>query len=663
MNPLKLSIEETLENGDLAQAKAMIENYVKEYPADMDVIAMKTIYELYSGNSDAALQYAMEGVRRYPTSGDLYYNLANVYESRGEWFFAWYYYGRAYMIYRYTKDEKAETLRLADLVNHCRELCEAEPRENDRADCEEILKNAFGLFDMTFRNIEAQVLGGYFWESVFEKRYGGIYWDYVTRNYEQHLDVMHTKGEFIKVTEGTAFSLPSGDVDMLVPIAVEENNTLHKIVYGTEEIQIRQTYNKHFNYYRLPADSKIYSSGKAYYGKPIVLQQKPDKKKLVLNLFVDGLSQCILDGEEFRKIMPHTAAFFEKGTICERAYSAAEWTYPSLVNYVTGLDTTHHMMFHNEIDGSIPIEYPTLAEYFQSKGYFTASLNGDWRIIPTYGHARGYDSFIYQHAYQGMRTEMAVGAVIDHLETFKEVNQFLWVSLSDLHFIADGYDMPAAVQSTLPVENCIEETIGPTSVKQGYSKSKQKMYQKMAGRMDVLLNTIYQYVESHYRDEEILISLFADHGQGYLIPSGGHFCSEGRYRVAFMFRGDKIKKQMCREVISTNDYIRIMCRLADIEMKEIAIDGVLPQTFGGNGREYALSESIHPGDPYQAAIYAEDRVFYFSNPSPVQHDGRFYLAEYETKLTDLQGHLIEDNESHEKYLSVILQHIAPLLII
>lgn len=662
MNELKVSIQKELDEQNLPQAKVLIECYKKEYPADMDVIAMETIYELYSGNLDSALQHALEGVRKYPTSADLYYNLGNVYESRAEWFWAWFSYGRAYMIYTYERDDKREKFGLLDLMKHCRGLYEASPETEQYEDFEEILRTAFGLFDISFRDSKQLILGKYFWESVLEKRYAGVFWDYFELSGNTHKDVIHTKGEFLQVTEGQNFEVASEGSEVLLPIAVENDNTFHKMVCGEESYSICQKYSKHFNYYRIPSDSKIYSSGKAYYGKPIFLHQEADKKRLVLNIFLDGLSQCILDGEGFEQIMPHTARFFKEGTVCERTYTSAEWTYPSIASYVMGLDTTHHMLFHNEIDGAMPKEYPTLAEYFQEKGYFTSMMNGDWRIIPTYGHARGYDQFIYQHLWTGFRTERMVGEVIDHLEAFKETNQFLWMTIGDLHDVADDLDMPTSVQSGLSVKNRTIEEVGPTSVKQGYSPNKRIMYERMAARIDVLLNIIYQYIENHYKNEEILISLFADHGQGYLIPPGGHFCSEGRSKVAFMFRGGKVKKQCCKEVISTSDYIRIMCSLADIEMKDIKIDGVLPKAFGGSGREYALTESIHPGDPYNAAMYTDDNIFYFHNPSPVQNDGRFYLEEYKTKLTDLRGNPVDDADMYEKYLAIILEHIAPLRI-
>ena len=75
-----------------------------------------------------------------------------------------------------------------------------------------------------------------------------------------------------------------------------------------------------------------------------------------------------------------------------------------------------------------------------------------------------------------------------------------------------------------------------------------------------------------------------------------------------------------------------------------------------------MTESIHPGDPYNAAIYASDCIFYFENPFPVQHDGRFYLKQFRTKFTDLKGTVLENEILYEKYLCIILQRIASMLI-
>lgn len=658
---LKALIQTSLENQDLEQAKMLIDQYKQENPYDMDIISMETIFELYSGNIDYALDHALEGVRRYPLNGDLYYNLGNIYEEKENWFWAWFAYGRAYVLYLYAKDEKVQQLGLIDLVQNCRALYEAGPKDNSHASCEDVARNRFGFFEGGFTSRrKEQILGKYFWESATEKRYAGIYnYNVLTKNLDNQLDISHFMGEFMKVTEGNEFWLDSDNVDILLPIAAENDGTIHLIVHGEEKYAVSQSCGKHFNYYRIPSASQIYSSEPVYYGRPIPLKHEPDKKKLVLNIFVDGLTQCILDGEDFRDIMPNTARFFGRGIVCTRAYSTAEWTYPSIATYVTGLDTTHHMLFHNMLEGRIPEETPTLAEYFQKKGYFTTIWNGDWRIIPTYGHARGYDSYIYHHS----ATEALVGELIDHMEAFKETDQFIWVSMGGgIHGIADCSSMPNSVQNHLDIKNCVIEECGPTSVKQIFSENKKVKYKKISKRIDALLGVVYQYIENNYDNEDVLVTLFADHGQGYLVPEGKHFCSEERSRVAFMFKGGNIESQLCNEVMSTSDYIKIMCSLADIEMEDIPIDGVLPKVFGGCGREYAISESIHPGDFYYAALYADDCVFYFENPYPIQDDGRFYLQEYKAELTDLLGRVLNDKKRYDNYLDIILKHIAPLCI-
>lgn len=659
---LKLLIQNGLNNGNFQQIYSYITKYKDRNPKDIDVITMEVIYNLYNNNLNLALEYALEGVRRYPCSAEMYFNLATIYEKQENWYKALLNYGKADTIYLYIKSLKREKLNLPLLISECRKKYEISTKNDEYMTYEEMIENQFGLWEAAFRRIDKQIIGKYYWESEVEKRYVGIYRDYMLRDFSNHDDLIHTKGEFIKVTEGNEYNVGQYGTEVLLPIAVEKRNTIHEIWDGSKKYIIQQIYNKHFNYYRVPSGIKVHSSMKAYYGKPIPLYQKKNKRKLVLNIFIDGLGQYILNGEDFKRNMPYTAHFFEEGTVCTNAYNTAEWTYPSIVNYVTGLDTTHHMLFHNMLDGSIPNGYPTIAEYFQENGYFTSKMCGNWRIIPTYGHARGYDQFIYQHQWTGFKAEMIIGDVIDHIEAFKETNQFLWMSIGDLHDVADGLDLSLSVQNNMKLKERVVTEEGTTSVKQSYSLVKLKAYKKMAKRIDVLLNILYQYLENNYKDEDIIVSLFSDHGQGYLLTDDEHFMAKGRSNVAFMFRGAGIKAQKCDEIISTSDYIRIMCKLADIEMKDIEIDGKLPIVFGGNGREYALSESIHPKDPYYAAIYAKDVNFYFENPFPVQDDGRFYLKEYKAWITDKSGNEISNWEKFNMYLNIVLEHIKPLLI-
>lgn len=661
---LKLLIQRELNSGNFQKVEKYIMLYKEQNPEDMDLIAIETIYNLYNGNLDIALQYALKGVKCYPCNADMYYNLANIYEKQEDWYRALINYEKSSFIYSYMEDDKRDILDLDNIIRNCKKNYELHFDNNKQMTYQDMLRNKFGLSEDAFRGIHSQIIGRYYWSYGSEKWYVGVYRDYIFRRIENHDDLLHTKGEFVKVVEGNYYKIEQTDVDVLLPIAVENPNTIHEIQKEGKKYIIQQEYNKHFNYYRLSPGSEVYSSMKSYYGKPISLCHKKNRKRLVLNIFVDGLAQCIIGGVNLAKIMPYTAQFFDKGIICTNTYSTADWTYPSIASYITGVDSIHHMLLHNQLDSALPEEYPTIAEYFHEQGYFTSTIGGNWRATPISGHARGYDQFVYQHEWVGFKAEMVVGEVIDQIEAFKETDQFLWITIGDLHDIGDGLDLPNSVQSQMRIEERMQEAKGVTSVKQNYSVLKTIAFERMAKRIDVLLNTIYQYLESNYKEDDLIISLFADHGQGYFVRDNEHFMAKGRSNVAFMFRGAGIKMQKCEEIISTSDYIHIMCKLANIKMKNIQIDGRLPKAFGGEGREYALSESIHPHDPYYAAIYSKDMNFFFQNPYPVQDDGRFYLKQNEciAWLTDKYGNVINDNEKLNYYYNIILKHIKPLLI-
>ena len=406
MRGIKEKIEQKLTAKELDEAILLIGEYEKEAPLDMDLLSYKSIYYIYMNKTDEALRYALEGIRRYPVSGDMYYNLAYIYEMKEDWLLASENYTKAQIIYAYAKDEKAKSLQIAEKLAVLMRLIGEKVTESKKkgdfdyiqsVECfKERQKYCFGLDVVVFRKPE-QAIGKYIWINAGEKKYVGMQKaQYSESLLDGSLNLMHTKGELLSVKEGRAYQVTGSNEEYLLPIAVKEKNTMHLIKQDDKKYTILQRENRHFNYYKVKNGTMLASHGISYYGNPIPLGHDKKRKKLVLNIFVDGLSQEILNGEDFEKVMPHTFHFFRKGTICTQAYSSAEWTYPSLANYVTGLDTPHHMMYHNQIEGKLPEDVPTLAEYFKEMGYVTTKMDGDWRSVPSYGHARGYDRCIYQ---------------------------------------------------------------------------------------------------------------------------------------------------------------------------------------------------------------------------------------------------------------------------
>ncbi|MBR1598335.1 MAG: sulfatase-like hydrolase/transferase [Lachnospiraceae bacterium] len=670
----KDNIIKKLDEMRLEEASRLIKEYETMAPMDMDLITLKCQYYMCQNNPKQALHYALLGVRRYPTSGDMHYNAAVLYEMMEQFFQAGKCYAIAWRIYTITEEvsEQISAIqgKITEIENIITSGLDDALQNNDKDyiqkahDYLELKDIYWGKCVNEYRHTK-QIIGKHQWINDCEKKYVAMYGISQPDGIgEGFWDLLHSKGEFQTVTEDYSYRVNGDAEEYLLPIAASEG-TIHHFYENGQMYPVFQEYAKRFNYYRMSQGSKVISNHKSYYGCPIPLGHSSNRKRLVLNIFVDGLAQEIIDGEDFGKIMPNTYKYFSKGTICTQAYSTAEWTYPSIANIVTGVDTVHHMLFHDKIDGKIPVDIPTLAEYFKKAGYYTAHLTGNWRIIPSYGHSRGYDRFVYQHTSFGYKADKMIADTIEQLEGFAETDQFVWICLEDLHDIADELDLPIGVQSDMELSSRVIEAgrlSSATSVKQMVSPNKVAAYKKMATHLDTLLNLIYTYIQANYVDDEVIVSLFADHGQGYLIPENGEFLGKERERIAFMFRGD-CKEQISDEIVSSSDYICIMCSLANITMKSVQESSNLPICFGGNKeREYALSESLHPHDPYRATFFAKDYTVYFENSMPVQDDGRFKLKNWTIKIEDKSGHAVADDQLYGKYEDIVMEHIAPLLV-
>ena len=163
-------------------------------------------------------------------------------------------------------------------------------------------------------------------------------------------------------------------------------------------------------------------------------------------------------------------------------------------------------------------------------------------------------------------------------------------------------------------------------------------------------------------EDEIIVSLFADHGQGYFVKPEDEFLSDGRTKVAFMFRGDNLLG-CTEEIISTCDYSAILCKLAGSEYNYADTDANLPVAFGGEReREFSVTESIHVGDPYQIILNGKEFYFYLKGKENVTSECLVPLNQYEVKLYDRNGNRINDKMRISYYEKWCLNHIQSCVI-
>lgn len=486
----------------------------------------------------------------------------------------------------------------------------------------ENIERAFGLLDFRFIQNE-DMIGKFF-------GYGGKRW-FIAR-YREWLseyrpifgmnDLIRVKGEMIETEGETNHVVYHGDAPALLPIcSMNGNNHLQFSCFG-ETVEVEQIFPKHFNYYRVQGETEVFSEKPMVTGRSILLKRDKDKKALILSIFVDGLSQTFLEKCGW-EVMPETLAFFEEGVICTEAYSTADWTYPGVASAMTGLETPKHMMINDILSVELPKEVPLFTEYTGSAGYYTVKIDGDWRQTPNLGYCRGVDRLIYQSQNGGMYGEVILNDAIDQMELMKETNQCVCIGIGDLHDISERMDLPCSVQGQIPLKNRCVESVGTTSVQQSFSENKERQFLEMARRLDRLLGNLYRYIKNTFRKEEVVVGLYADHGQGFMVPEGAHFLSEERSKVAMMFYGGEYQG-VCEEPVSIVDYSAILCKMAGIDYDLHKTDANLPVFFGGKQeRRFAVTETIHNGNPYEAALHGRKYRVFVSGDNLADEFGRF----------------------------------------
>lgn len=457
------------------------------------------------------------------------------------------------------------------------------------------------------------------------------------------------------------------EVDTVIPIMkIEEGSTI-EIFINKEKYNFNSLLYNRFYYYKVKSgDEVLIKSNKNFIiGDIIKLKLNESKPKLILNIFIDGLSQKFIEKNKLEEIMPNTYKYFLDGAINNNCYSSGEWTYVSLASHFTGLSTVNHMVFHPNINTDNIKKLDLYTEIFKENGYNTAKIDGDWRSCPKVGYVKGMNRYVYQASIRGMHVNEVIDEAIDHIEAFKETNNFLWICIPDLHDIADEYETRLSTQIESDINVRVKnKTIG-TSVRKRYDIGKIERYRIQLKRIDRYLKIIYDYINDNYKNDEVIVSIFSDHGQGYFIEDGKDMLEEERVKVPLMIKGKNISSGQYDEMIQAYDMYRIILNAIGIEDK-FNNDANLPKYFGGNKeREYTISESIFPNETYKATINDKYYKFFFESEEKVTIDGRVKLRKYNIKLINKKNdedETLKEIDIAEKYSNIIIEHIKSRII-
>ena len=392
-----------------------------------------------------------------------------------------------------------------------------------------------------------------------------------------------------------------------------------------------------FNFYRVEDAVTIQSESPFAVGEFISLCHSPKRRKLVLSILADGLSWKGM-GEDTAELVPNILRFFSQGVIFDNSFSTAEYTYPALATIETGLYQHHTQIAKPGVPFVLDPSYVTIPEQMKALGYYCTNIQSCGQGIYN-GAARGYDRSIVNHWM--IPVVDGVERTIRHLETFDECDNFLFMHFADTHPYNADVSTPAYASAHLRLLDVLQPQDLQSSVFLKPNPLSQYVNRAEIRAVDRQLGYLFDYLTAHYEDDEYIVLLYSDHGTSVHACSP-YLLSEEQTGAALMARGAGVPPLgRVDELASSVDIYKILGKLAGYPIDAAYLDGNLPEAFGGQRREYTVSNSIYPGQTYKICVRTERHAFHLETEEFTREDGTVSLDRY-------TYHIHERNESYRE---------------
>ena len=443
-------------------------------------------------------------------------------------------------------------------------------------------------------------------------------------------DIM--KAQKISEYRGT----PDGGDPVLLPVAAQCPHQM--ICFHTDTLDRNREFSEgEFSFYRVEEPVTFHSEHPFLVGDPIVLRHSSQRRKLVLNILTDGFSWRGIC-ENASVLIPNILNFFSKGIIFDQSFSTAEYTYPALASIETGLYQHKTGIVKPGIPMQLDPFYVTASEQMKKLGYYCVNIQGDAQGIYN-GVTRGFDRLIVNHWMQ--RAMDGVERVMRHLQAFDECDNFLFMHFADTHPFNADVSTPAYASVHLALEDVLQAQDREKSVFLKPNPLSQYVNCSEIRAMDRQLGYLFDYLTSHYDDDEYIVLLYSDHGTSVHARSP-YLLSEEQTGAALMARGAGVPALgRVDELTSSVDIYKILGKLADYPIDAAHLDGNLPEAFGGQRRKYTVSNSIYPGQTYKICVRTERHAFHLETEEFTREDGTISLDRY-------TYHIHERSESYRE---------------
>lgn len=246
---------------------------------------------------------------------------------------------------------------------------------------------------------------GYFCNYYREKNVSNL----IVNNY----DYQNYKAEIVyaKKNKGGCIQFLETKKACLIPLSIinssytneQDDKFLFEFKVDEKTHVLRNISQNRFHYIPLHGGHRVEISSPFDFlvGNPIPTEaDRRCKKKLVLNIFIDGLAAEIFRDHELQRLMPNCFKFFGKSFITTNCNTNSDWTDPSVPTIFSGLYSINHRVF-DETSPAIGENYKIMSEYFQENGYTTFQVCSNYGKTPIGGYVKGFDRTIYKRSMGG----------------------------------------------------------------------------------------------------------------------------------------------------------------------------------------------------------------------------------------------------------------------
>ena len=323
----------------------------------------------------------------------------------------------------------------------------------------------------------------------------------------------------------------------------------------------------------------------------------------------------------------------------------------------TGKYTHNNNFFHPRKRQIIGVDNKTISQYFQEEGYFTQliSANSDQDVYN--GHCLGYDRIIYKDL---LKHTDIVSEFIDTHRVLNNRDIFTWLSFVDTHHLLNHIPSFSAGCNLNIEDHNYRDRDRIKSPFLNFDEGTKNRYIEEMKKVDFHLAHLYQFIENNYKEDEILISLVSDHGMAFTdYTKKTHLLRREKIGVPFMLRGSEYKNIQTNEIIENVDILPSILKFAEIKQKPENIDGVIPKSFGGDGKEFVFAESMFPTQTYKATIKDKEYEAFFETLSVTADDGKVNLKDFNIRVFNiLNDKKIDDKEIITKYRNLFFEKFS-----